>query len=214
MRISHKHGFIFLSFPRTASRTMRTVLDPASDVYSVHITEISEENPYYHHSPAHYVEQVFIADGRDPGDYFKFAFVRNPYTRMTSMHRWHVNLLKMNKRPVVEFKEFLREAHTLFVGEQRTYTHPYDMRSPFQYFACRPDGELFLDKVYKFEELRESVDDICTRLGIPNAAALPEVGKFKQKSAAEYYDDETHALVSEVYAWEIAEFGYSLDDLG
>ena len=75
MRISHKLKFIFFSIPRTASESIRSALDPYSDIksepkglYHNHITALALRN--------HFNEMGWVWD-----DYFKFAFVRNPWDR-------------------------------------------------------------------------------------------------------------------------------------
>src|SRR5690606_27928408 len=86
MQISHRYKFIFFSFPKTGSESVRELLDPYSDIRGIPYWNISEENPFYSHiSPAE-VKAIFQKNGWDYDEYFKFTFVRNPWARLVSLY--------------------------------------------------------------------------------------------------------------------------------
>ncbi len=49
MRISHRHRFVFFSNPKTGSESVRSLLDPYSDICGVPMWEMTAENPFYSH---------------------------------------------------------------------------------------------------------------------------------------------------------------------
>ena len=70
MRISHRYRFVFLAYPRTASRSVREVLDPYSDIHGVHPTRTRREHPFPIGSTAQggdFVDPV-IEYGRQAGE--------------------------------------------------------------------------------------------------------------------------------------------------
>lgn len=96
MRISHKYRFVFLANLRTGSTTVRSILDHYSDIKSVHITQISERFPFYHHISAQELKPIFEERGWDWSKYKKFCVIRNPYDRIVSLYH-HSQQMKLKK---------------------------------------------------------------------------------------------------------------------
>ncbi|MEM7695943.1 MAG: sulfotransferase family 2 domain-containing protein [Pseudomonadota bacterium] len=91
MRLSHQRKFIFLAYPRTASRTIRTFLNPISDVKGIAAQDVSPENPFYVHIDASNAGKALERAGHRWADYYSFAFVRHPYTRVQSLYRMYLS---------------------------------------------------------------------------------------------------------------------------
>ena len=86
MRISHKKKFIFLANPRSASTSIRKILDPYSDISSKLISEVDQNFPFYHHITALELKNIFEKKGWDWDSYTKFCIIRNPYERIVSLY--------------------------------------------------------------------------------------------------------------------------------
>jgi len=157
---------------------------------------------------------------------FKFAFVRNPWTRMVSLYH-HLNQGQSFREYVLgEFRERVWEEMAWFVRPQRDFI--YD-----------ETGALLVDFVGRFERLQEDFDQVCRRLGKP-PTPLPRVNQATDhrklhwsgnprkilrswrkrmiKPAPrfpryqDYYDPDTRTAVAELYQMDIELFGYRFDE--
>ena len=92
MIISHKYKFIFIANPKTATQYVRKVLEPFLDVtddeisylFKIKKSKYSELNKLRtEHIRA--VDIKNIVGNKIWNTYFKFSFIRNPYTRFVSI---------------------------------------------------------------------------------------------------------------------------------
>ena len=73
------------------------------------------------------------------------------------------------------------------------------------------DGKIAVDFVGRFENLDADFQVICEALGINPVPKLPHFNPGEHRPYQEYYDDETRAIVADVYADDIETFGYTFD---
>ncbi|MGB3788102.1 MAG: sulfotransferase family 2 domain-containing protein, partial [Phormidesmis sp.] len=132
-------------------------------------------------------------------NYFKFAFVRNPWDWQVSLyeysrqHKSHPqkNLMSSFK----DFDDYIRWR----VKEEGTLQKE---------FVTDNNGELIVDHIGKFEKLSADFVEICDKIGL--AVSLPEFNKTKsRKDYTAYYTDETQRLVAEHFKEDIEMFDYS-----
>jgi hypothetical protein len=132
-------------------------------------------------------------------DYFKFAFVRNPWSRVYSMYknvvRDEFHRSNYGIAEGIAFKEFLAR----FAGK--------GMLRPQTYWLKDADGKIPFDFIGKFENLEEDFRQTCQLLGIENIR-LPHKVKGEAADYREHYDEATHHLVRKIYAEEIELFNY------
>ena len=196
MRISHSHRFIFFAVPRTGSTTVRKVLDDYSDVKSIHISETTEANPFYHHISPRETIKIFESRGWDWKAYKKFCFVRNPFDRAVSLfhHR-----LKM-RRKQTGWMHRVKQKAKLFLHRRRMFaafvnSHMRDwgrLEEPVTSFITDSDGNCLVDDVLRFEEMRSELPAYLNKLGIEiSPEIIPHKNKSKRKSNYKYYNGET-----------------------
>ena len=90
VRISHRHKFVFLATPRTASTSVRDALNEYSDIRSVYKTQLSEENPFNHHISVKELIPIFNERKWNWDEYESACFVRNPYDRVVSLYHHYL----------------------------------------------------------------------------------------------------------------------------
>ncbi len=153
MLASSSHGFMFVAVPKTASRSIENRLQQYDD------KEISE--PFNKHVLALKLNNDLGVEYLSK--FFKFAFVRNPYTWMYSWYKFRTrDLLKDESHPLhsrytgkISFEEFVQ---TFF--EKEMFLKQSD-------FICSHAGELLVDYVGRYENLTSDYKDVCKRLNIP-----------------------------------------------
>jgi hypothetical protein len=147
-----------------------------------------QERDFYNHMSLQKVAD-YIGDGATE-DYLKIAFVRNPWDRQVSLYHF----LKHQGHLEVGFAEWLPWAEPLAIMEM-----------------LRLNGAMAIDFIGRYEALQSDFDALCRQLGVPSAPVLPRLksdirppGDYRA-----YYDDRSRAQIREMYAEEIATFGYA-----
>jgi hypothetical protein len=191
--ICDKYRSIFVHINKTGGTSIEKVFEPKAD---------QEDVPFKHRSAAFYKER-FPDRFRD---YFKFSFVRNPWDWLVSRYHWsrdHQRLIDYS------FREFL---HRLKNGIRLSAAAPWIERAlASQLDRLTIDGDVAVDFVGHFERLQRDFDSICSMLQI-QAVTLPHVFKTEHAFYTEYYDGETKGIVEQLYAADIAAFGYRFGD--
>ena len=151
--------------------------------------------------------------GGDYQDYFRFAFVRNPWDRLVSCYL--KNLVDAQKNlnasgqeafyPGMPFAEFVEAVHA---------TPDEDANPHFRsqhVVVCDPDGRVMADFAGRFENLRADFAHAAEEIGAPGLE-LPHRLKSPSRESRPYtdfYDERLKGLVAERYEKDIVTFGYS-----
>lgn len=209
MRISHRHKFIFFSSPKTGSESIRALVDPLSDVRDVPFPQTTPAFPFYSHIRPIEMWAAFLRFGWRYDDYYRFVFVRNPWTRLVSLYRY---LLRSDYALKPSFADWLRTSRPDGNGGGEPGVAPWLRYGTYslEAFAGDGNGRLLVNDVFRLEDMAEVPDRLRFRgIPLPADASVPWVNKSEASSLAEYYTPELRDLVAERYAKEIERFGYS-----
>jgi hypothetical protein len=205
MIISHQHRFVFAAIPKTGTHSVRQALREhlsAEDLEQVGLF-VNKRFPFEELAAIRHghitLEQIrpFIGEEAFAG-YLKFAFVRNPFDRFVSYCAFMTRATgAFERNPQAVMRHFLFEAppmqHILFV--------------PQHTFVTAADGRMLADIVGRVEEMQESYDTICARIGIPSRP-LEQVNSSRRGSYRDYYDQQLIDGVAELYRRDLELFGY------
>jgi hypothetical protein len=146
---------------------------------------------YYEHMPAWRV-RTYLGE-ETWRDYFKFAFVRNPWDRQISQYLYKTK--SKAHRPSLE--RFMARKKRAYVTSYEIYTI---------------DGEVAVDFVGRYEALDADLRTALERAGVKQRIAVPKVNvtpnKDESRGYRSYYSPATRELVADWYAPEIALRGY------
>jgi len=200
MIISHKHKFIFIRVPKTASTSIQLALGkicgPGDIVSAFREPNIAPDHHprndegYVPHTAARKIKRKITPEIWNR--YFKFAFERNPFDKMVSQYH-----MKISKGYDKSFKEFCLEC----AGGVRSFRKGIELYSK--------GGKIVVDFIGKYENLNEDFNFVCEKLNLPKLELTRERARpRKEKDYRKYYDDETRKIVEERFSREIKLFNY------
>jgi hypothetical protein len=147
---------------------------------------------YYEHMPAWRV-RAYVGE-ETWRDYFKFAFVRNPWDRQISQYLYKTK--SKAHRPSLE--RFMARKKRAYVTSYEIYTI---------------DGEVAVDFVGRYESLDADLQAALERAGVKQRLEIPRSnvtrGRNPELGYRDYYTPYTRDLVTDWYASEIALRGYA-----
>lgn len=152
------------------------------------------------------------ASPRKCREYFKFAFVRNPWDRLLSAYsflkaggipRWDAGLNARLMDGVTGFEQFVLER--LELPEVRNALH----FQPQLRFISDESGMPKMDFVGRVETIEADFGFICTRLGI--SAPLQRLNQSSHPPYQSAYTPAMRDVAASVYARDIELFGYRFD---
>lgn len=138
--------------------------------------------------------------------YFKFAFVRNPYDRLVSNYFSKVVNKRNygNREPYANstFDEFIHIACGLSDEEMNPHFRPQHS------FICDDDGQILVDFIGRFENLAADFKKIVYEAGLPPELELPHRGRSERGDFLEYYSAGTRKMVRERFKTDFEIFDY------
>lgn len=205
MIISHQHRFVFAAIPKTGTHSVRQALREhmsTEDLEQVGLF-VNKRFPFEELASIKHghitLEQIRPFLGEEAfATYLKFAFVRNPFDRFVSYCAFMTRANgAFSRNPQGVMRHILFEVrplqHILFV--------------PQHSFVTDADGRILADVIGRVEEMQDSYDSICSRIGIP-ARPLDQVNSSKRGSYRDYYDKQLIDGVTELYRRDLELFGY------
>ena len=210
MLISDSHKFIFLRMRKVASTSMQAILRPlcvpVAEGKLAHIKSRARLEWDYHHYVPRAHENILAAKRRMPAEkfenYFKFAFVRNPWERLVSEYEFILNRPEHGRyKRVNGLKDF-----DGFIHMQIPRPDAYQLN-----MLSDQRGRLLMDFVGHLENLDRDWQTVCEKIGIAHHA-LPHKNVTERQPYQAYYDKQSIQLVAKHWAREIELFGYDFED--
>jgi hypothetical protein len=199
-RWSLEYSALFVHIPKTAGTTIQ-------DLFGIGVRERGPHIPAYAYrwaSPAFFDHA------------FKFAVVRNPWDRVVSAFHF----LKSPRYPddkawsdrhlkdVDTFDDFLEALRRpMFRNLVLSELHFHPQIS----FVGDLKGRVLVDQVIYFENLTDGLRRVADRLQLAPPAGMEQLNASDHRDYRDYYDVRGRELVGQMYAQDVATFGYSFD---
>jgi len=215
MLVSSQQKFLFVHIPKSAGTSVTAALKSFSDKpEEVWINRLLAKiginvnwvGPFHwvrgrKHSTARQMQVMYSNSVFD--DYYKFAFVRNPWALLVSYYHY----IKSNQH-------HHRSKKINNIDSFESYIHYEIKRNKINQsrFVTDSFGNDLVDFVGRFESLENDLGVILERIGVE--AEIPHFNSSTHTDYRDYYTPETAKLVAFHWAEDILRFGYTFDDGG
>ena len=201
--VSKKHKFIFIHIPKTGGSS---IAEPEyQSGQGALVAHLGSED----YVQAGHIRAVGLKNRLQDNwdDYFKFAFVRNPWDRIVSLYHYFLqdpekqrSALGKEIARLGSFREFCRQIDNLELDPH------FD---PQISYLIDYEGQFLLDYIGRFESIGRDIDFICKKIGLP-AVKLPHFRKSDHNSYRNCYDKESAEIIAAKYKSDIDAFNYKL----
>ena len=130
--------------------------------------------------------------------YFKFAIVRNPFDRFISICFF---LNRKNPQFLETPLQWMKSAIAVPRFRARVLVRPQYLQ------LVDAQGNSAMDYIGRYEQLQDSVDEICHRLQI-TSTPLQKRNTSDHQQYREYYDEELKSAVEALYQEDLKRFNY------
>ena len=209
MLISKRHKFIFFHIPKVAGSSVTRALRKHSDypierIYNYmidYLGVIPRLNLYNMHiTPIELQELMKNLSNFD--EYYKFAFVRNPWD-------WHVSQFMYHKQKSNAYyhNEFKNMEFCNYVDWAIQEENIVSANARQKAFLSDNNGNLMVNFIGHFENLKRDFELIRNQIGVNSEIA--SVNPSKRKSNyRDYYNAELKSKIEEAFQEDINFFGY------
>lgn len=217
MLLSHKNKWIFIHEPKTGGTSIAQLLRPHCDVEGIHAPQIRDPNiplgpkqskDYKQHDTLQKVNETLMSQNYDPGEYFSFCFVRNPWDALVSLYHYYHKLVETVQNPMQNAINVVTNCKTFDDFLKSSYWGPTRSGAWKDYYE---QNIRLMSYVCKFENIQQDFDTVCDKIGIPQQQ-LSHKNKSKHKHYTEYYNDETKQIVATRRAQFIEHFEYKFGE--
>ena len=196
--INHTHKICFIANARTSSTSCYLNLENNINKNDDYISNINEPPNKYHMSVKNIFNKYPIIK-----NYYKFCFVRNPYTRFISSwlefknkgHSWASELFEYNT-----FKDFCLNFSNTEISK--------DIHFLPLYKQITIDNIIYVDYIAKFENIEEEYKFLSNKLNYKFDINVRERPTNISSQFDEYYDKETKNIIYNFYKTDFEIFNY------
>jgi hypothetical protein len=222
MIISHAHKFVFVKTNKTAGSSIEVALSKYlkdGDVVSSLFPEEEKKRSQLIDGKAlqfvgkelasHSSLSKILAIHPEAASYFKFGFIRNPFSRMLSSFRWRkarfLERVLHSNREVDEIQSLVFNKFRSFVLNDQGRLNERGRDLLF-------DAGASVDRVFALENLSKSLQELSAILAIPDLANA-EIPRFKTSTIEipgnyELWSIDLQLFVLRRFAWEFLELDY------
>jgi hypothetical protein len=140
---------------------------------------------------------------KSPEQYFTFAFVRNPWDRMSSFYRYLYEQHPQKLDSVVDFRDFLIKS-----TDKKSWINNFHSMRPQTNFIDNSNKRLKLNYLGHFEYINDDFEAIAKKIEVKARLKRENVSINSKKDYRQDYDDHLISIVAERFAKEIKIFGY------
>ena len=209
MLISHRYKFLFVSVPKTGTVSMLKALHPYGDVFNTP----NPFSPLYLHNKAEKIKKLFIENGWNWDEYFKFGFVRNPWDSLVSQYFYKINFAERQKTNAPynklfmlhckKFKYLCKDFNSAVISNMLTTTNQKN-------WVFDDKNKNLLNFIGRFENMDQDFKTACEKINLPQIE-LKRFNRTTHENYKTYYTEETIKIIEEKFKEDIRIFNYKFD---
>lgn len=200
MIISNEHKFIYIAVPKTGTTSVQSAFMDLKlaniEVYNKNPDDLPEGTKFFKHIDA---SELRWKLPNKFNEYFKFSFVRNPYSRAVS---WVYYYIKKHRKDInpnqYSFAELIEECPWWIWKNQCEFLYE--------------GGTNLVDFTGRVENLSHDLNTVCARIGLSEGVNLQCENKSKHPNYQSLYDDTTKDYVDEKYRMDLKYLDYEFGD--
>lgn len=208
MLISHTYKFIFIHNYKVAGSSIKTALGPYSDIsfqqYSWKKKIRATLGLYPKVYASDFIGHVKAKDlaeklpARMYQNYFKFGFVRNPWSWQSSLYKYALTLKEHHQHELMKSMKSFEQYLDWRINQ--------DFHLQKEFFYDEQDNCL-MDYIGKYETLEEDFNYVCHQT-VGTNVSLPHVNKSENDRYLKFYTPKAIDMVYEAFKEDIDTFGY------
>jgi hypothetical protein len=214
--ISHEHKVIFIHIPKCAGSSIEKFFGVKQKLGQTDYEKLYGWDPerkiYLQHATAEQLLSLDLIDEETWRSYFKFAFVRNPWSRAYSDYFWMMRETKIKD----SFKNFLLRQGKF----EEVLNAPYREEYRGEHLAPQLDfltlnDEIAVDFVGKVENLSQDFRRVREICGVTERPVEHiNQGTYRWCHYSHFYTRQERKLVERIYREDIEQFGYWFEKRG
>jgi chondroitin 4-sulfotransferase 11 len=210
--INHKHKYIFIHIPKTAGSSLEVALGGHGQLKCFTSFDHINKEPLQHLTANEIKNKLGKSEYNK---YYKFSFVRNPFSRCVSEYFWWRGVGKKNKygrkKCETSFTQWVHEDLPSLIIENQSIDRLIKHNIEQHKFILDANNDKIVNFVGRFEKLQEDFNIVCDKIGIPRQK-LPHTNQTKCSHYTEHYNDETKKIIEDYYARDIEYFDYKFGE--
>ena len=210
MEISTSHKLIFIHIQRTGGASITTGLRPlwtgkknanklANTGTKLGLIRNPERVRFSAHDTLAFIQRRLPKEIFD--SYLKFAFVRNPYSWLTSMYCTYKRGPNHRHHPKVAAMSGFPEYIDWEIARKKRYQ---------DIFLLDKHGKININFVGRIEQIAEDYQRLCQRIDY-QGAELPHTNRHRFTDYREFYDAETREKVAHFWKRDLDLLGYDFE---
>ena len=136
--------------------------------------------------------------------FYKFGFVRNPWSRVVSLYLRNEGIQKKNEMTFGEFVSWIENSSD-------TSIHPSPKKNQLDWFIDE-NGNVLVDYIGKFETLDKDWQNISSQMSMVDELPHENKNSKVNKHYTEYYNEYTKEIIREKFKIDIEYFKYDFEN--
>ena len=214
--INKKYKCIFIEVPKTGSTSIRGLLGKPFKAH-LDVREVKKrlvsQYPYdtKHYAYYNWIYSKLTSERKKNhtglkifDSFFKFGFVRNPWSRTVSLYLRNQGIQMKDKMSFEEFANWIQLSSD-------TCKHPSPKKNQLDWFTD-DEGKVIVDYIGRFENLKQDWEYISGKIGL--TSSLPHLNRnpmMERKDYRSFYNSNTIEIIHKKFKTDIVYFDYSFD---